>query len=103
MMYDSIRDSMMVALSSLGYDINTTNPEELAEAGELLLAQKPLVRGYGTDNIKDDMIGGSVALAIDYPVPLYRQLWKTRTSRTSCPKRAATSGWITSWYSNPPK
>lgn len=66
MMYDSIRDSMMVALSSLGYDINTTNPEELAEAGELLLAQKPLVRGYGTDNIKDDMIGGSVALAIDY-------------------------------------
>ena len=66
MMYDSIRDSMMVALAYLGYDINTTDPEELAEAGDLLLAQKPLVRGYGADNIKYDMIGGGVALGVDY-------------------------------------
>lgn len=66
MMYDSIRDSIMVALYKLGYDINTTNPEELAEAGELLKQQKPLVLAYGTDNIKYDMIGGSVALAVDY-------------------------------------
>ena len=66
MMYDSIRDSIMVTLAYLGYDINSVNPDELAEAGELLLKQKPLVRGYGADNIKDDMIGGSVALAIDY-------------------------------------
>ena len=66
MMYDSIRDSMMVALAYLGYDINTTDPEELAEAGDLLLAQKPLVRGYGADNIKYDMVGGGVALGVDY-------------------------------------
>ena len=57
---------MMVALAYLGYDINTTDPEELAEAGDLLLAQKPLVRGYGADNIKYDMIGGGVALGVDY-------------------------------------
>ena len=66
MMYESIRDSLMVALAYLGYDINTTNPDELAAAGDLLLKQRPLVRGYGADNIKDDMIGGSVALAVDY-------------------------------------
>lgn len=66
MMYDSIRDSIMVTLAYLGYDINSVNPDELAEAGELLLKQKPFVRGYGADNIKEDMIGGSVALAVDY-------------------------------------
>ncbi len=66
MMYDSIRDSIMVTLAYLGYDINSVNPDELAEAGELLLKQKPFVRGYGADNIKEDMVGGSVALAVDY-------------------------------------
>jgi len=66
MMYDSIRDSIMVALCKLGYDINTTDPDELAEAGQLLIQQKPLILAYGTDNIQYDMIGGSVALAVDY-------------------------------------
>lgn len=66
MMYDSIRDSLMVALAYLGYDINTTNLDELKEAGELLKKQKPLVVAYGNDNIKFDMISGSVALAVDY-------------------------------------
>lgn len=66
MMYDSVRDSMMVALSMLGYDINSTNPQELAEAADLLLEQKPLVYAYLTDEIKTSMMGGSVALAVDY-------------------------------------
>ncbi len=65
-MYDSIRDSIMVALAYLGYDINTTNEDELAEAEALLIEQKDLVLSYGTDNIKDDMVGGSIALAVDY-------------------------------------
>lgn len=67
-MYDSIRDSIMVALSLLGYDINTTDEAELAEAGELLIQQKQdgLVRNYGTDDIKDTMIGSGASLAVDY-------------------------------------
>ena len=36
MMYSSIRDTMAVALSRLGYDINSTNPEEIKEAGNRL-------------------------------------------------------------------
>ncbi|MGI6664571.1 MAG: ABC transporter substrate-binding protein [Christensenellaceae bacterium] len=66
MMYDSIRDSLMVGLSRLGYDINTTDQAQVEEAGELLKEQRPLVLSYGTDNIQYDMIGGSVALAVDY-------------------------------------
>lgn len=66
MMYDSIRDSIAVALCKLGYDLNTADPDQLREAGELLKQQKPLVLAYGTDNIKYDMIGGNVALGVDY-------------------------------------
>ena len=66
LMYDSIRDSMMVALAKLGYDINSTDPEEIAKAGELLMQQKSLVYAYLTDEIRTSMIGGSVALAVDY-------------------------------------
>ena len=66
MMYDSIRDSIAIALCKLGYDLNTADPEQLREAGELLKQQKSLVLAYGTDNIKYDMIGGNVALGVDY-------------------------------------
>mgnify|MGYP000015361414 CR=1 FL=1 len=66
MMYDSIRDSIAIALCKLGYDLNTADPDQLREAGELLKQQKSLVLAYGTDNIKYDMIGGNVALGVDY-------------------------------------
>ena len=66
MMYSSIRDSLAVALIKLGYDINTTDEKQLEEAGKLLIEQKPMVLAYGTDNIKDSMISGSCAIAVDY-------------------------------------
>ncbi len=65
-MYDSIRDSMAVALLYLGYDINTTNPDELNAAADALIAMKPLVKAWLTDDIKDSMILGSGALAVVY-------------------------------------
>ncbi len=66
MMYDSVRDSLAVALMRLGYSLNSTDPKEIEEAGELLVQQKPYVLAYGTDDIKDTMISGGVAMAMDY-------------------------------------
>lgn len=66
MMYDSIRDSVGVALLTLGYDINTTNQQELDEAAELLIEQKPLVLAYGTDDLRISMVNGSAALSVIY-------------------------------------
>ncbi len=65
-MYDHMRATMGVALSMLGYSINSTDPAEIAEAEALLTEQRPLVLAYGTDDIKTDMVGGSLALAMDY-------------------------------------
>ncbi len=65
-MYDSMRDSIAVALLRLGYDINTRSEAEIAEAVETLKAQKPLVKSYGGDEMRDSMIGGSGALCVTY-------------------------------------
>lgn len=66
LMYDSIRDSVGVALIKLGYSINTQNQQELDEAAELLVEQKPLVLAYGTDDLRMTMVSGSAALAPMY-------------------------------------
>ncbi len=65
-MYDSMRDSIAVALLYLGYDINTRNDAQLAEAVEALKTQKPLVQSYGSDEMRDSMINGSGALCVTY-------------------------------------
>ena len=65
-MYDSIRDSIGVALLKLGYSINTRNVDEIAAAEAALIEQKPLVLAYLGDSIKESMINGEAALAVVY-------------------------------------
>ncbi len=64
--YDSIRDALAVSLLRLGYDMNTQNPDEVAQAKEELIKQIPLLKGCGTDNIRASMINGKAALAVIY-------------------------------------
>lgn len=66
LMQDSVRDSFMVALKSLGYSLNTTNEAEIKEAKELLIKQKPLVQAYVIDQVRDKMIGGEAAIGVIY-------------------------------------
>lgn len=65
-MYESVRDTIGVALKKLGYSLNTTNPDELAEAKKILIEQKPLVQAYIGDTVKEKMIQAEGALAIVY-------------------------------------
>ena len=66
LMYDSVRDSIGITLCRLGYSLNTRDESAIKEAQEALIAQKPLVRAYLTDDIKMEMINGSAALAVVY-------------------------------------
>ncbi|MDO4325808.1 MAG: extracellular solute-binding protein [bacterium] len=66
LMQDSVRDAFMVALKSLGYSMNTSDVEELREAKDLLIAQKPLVQAYVIDQVRDKMIGGEAAVGVIY-------------------------------------
>lgn len=63
-MYDSERDSIMVALKKLGYSMNTRDEKELEEAKQLLIEQAPLVLAYVGDEGKNKMINGEAALMI---------------------------------------
>jgi spermidine/putrescine transport system substrate-binding protein len=65
-MYDSIRDTLGIALIRLGYSMNSRSEQELDAAADLLIEQKPLVLAYGTDDIRMSMINGSAALATVY-------------------------------------
>ncbi len=64
MMPNSIREAYMIAGKILGYSMNTTSEEELAEMTELLIRQKPLVYSYANDNARDLMVGESAAMAV---------------------------------------
>lgn len=66
LMQDSVRDAFMVALKGLGYSMNTTNLDELTQAKDLLIAQKPLVQAYVIDQVRDKMIGGEAAVGVIY-------------------------------------
>lgn len=65
-MYDSVRDSMAVALKYLGSSCNERDEAKVQAAGDLLKKQKPLVQSYQTDVVKETMISGSAAMAVVY-------------------------------------
>ena len=66
-MYDSMRESIGVALNYLGYSINSMDEEELAEAMQLLIDQKTNINPtYGVDNLKDKMVSGELAATVTW-------------------------------------
>jgi len=64
LMQDSQRETIGVALQKLGYSLNTRSLEELEEAKQELIKQRPLVLAYVVDEVKDKMISGEAALAV---------------------------------------
>ncbi|MDD8048226.1 MAG: extracellular solute-binding protein [Thomasclavelia sp.] len=66
-MYDSERDSFMVALKALGYSMNTTNKNEIKEAYNWLSKQRSLMAPvYVGDESIDNMTSGLKAMAVMY-------------------------------------
>ena len=63
-MYDSERDSIMVALKALGYSMNTRDLDQLEEAKQKLIEQKPLVKAYVGDEGKGLMENNEAALML---------------------------------------
>jgi spermidine/putrescine transport system substrate-binding protein len=66
---DSVRDTMAMALMYLGYDMNTTNPQQILKAAEVVITAKNShnCRGFkpGVGG-KNDVAAGSAAMAIVY-------------------------------------
>ena len=62
-MQDSVRDAFMVALKRNGDSLNSVNVNELNQAANDLIEQKPLVQAYVVDQVRDKMIGMKQLLA----------------------------------------
>ena len=66
-MYDSERDSFMVALKALGYSMNTENMDEINKAYEWLCELHDTMNpAYVTDEVTDAMINNEKDIAVVY-------------------------------------
>ena len=65
--YDSERDSFMMAFKALGYSMNTENPNEINDAYEWLLQMNNTMSPvYVTDEVIDGMMNGYKDIAVVY-------------------------------------
>lgn len=65
--YDSERDSFMMAFKNLGYSMNSTDPAEIQAAYEWLLQMNATMEpAYVTDEVIDGMINGYKDIAVVY-------------------------------------
>ena len=55
LMFDNSRDAFCIAQCLLGYDINTTDPQELLHCAQKLDEQRPVVQQYIMDQVFDLM------------------------------------------------
>ena len=96
LMQDSVRDAFMVSLKRLGYSMNSIDNNELEEARDALIEQKPLTQAYVVDQVRDKMIGNEAAIGVIYSgEAIYTQLENSDLEYV-IPKEG-TNVWIDSW------
>lgn len=96
LMQNSVRDAYCVALSYLGYSINTLNENELKEATDLLIAQKPLVQAYVVDQVRDKMIKNAAAIGVIYSGEAIYMQRENENLEYVIPKEGS-NVWIDGW------
>jgi spermidine/putrescine transport system substrate-binding protein len=62
-MLNDMREAIGAALIYKGYSPNSTDPNELAAAKRVLLAQKPLLAKYDSESYEDSLVAGETVLA----------------------------------------
>ena len=96
LMQDSVRDAFGVTLKYLGYSLNSTDLDELNDAKNLLIEQKPLVQAYVIDQVRDKMIGNEAALGVIYSgEAIYTQ--KENPNLEYVIPKEGSNIWIDSW------
>ena len=96
LMQDSVRDALGVTLKYLGYSLNSTDLDELTQAKNMLLEQKPLVQAYVIDQVRDKMIGNEAAIGIIYSGEAIYTQSENPDLEYVIPKEGS-NVWIDSW------
>jgi spermidine/putrescine transport system substrate-binding protein len=71
-MLDDPPEVIGAALKKLGYPLNSGDPQQLAAAEREARVQKPLLRAYGNEIIRDQLVAGELLAA---------QVWKSTAMR----------------------
>lgn len=96
LMQNSIRDAYMCALKLKGYSLNTTDRRQLAEAQEMLLAQKPDVEAYFVDEVREEMVAGNATVSVIYSGEAYLANEYNEDLQYVVPKEGS-NVWVDSW------
>lgn len=90
LMTDDMREVFNYAFLYLGYSLNDKNPEQLKEAFNLLLKQKPLLKKYDSNMATDYLISGEVLLAQTWSGAMYRMALDHPEMKFCVPKEGKT-------------
>jgi spermidine/putrescine transport system substrate-binding protein len=96
LMWNSMRDTLGVAMKLLGYSLNTEKDSELQAVKEKLIEQRPLVQAYAGDEMKDKMIAGEAALAVMYSGDSVEACAENKDLAYVIPKEGSNK-WVDGW------
>lgn len=65
---NDVREVMGASLRMLGYSYNSTNPDEIRQAYERLVALKPAIAAFTSDAWRPQVLTGDLAIAMGYSV-----------------------------------
>jgi spermidine/putrescine transport system substrate-binding protein len=86
---DELRDTMSAALLYLGYDPNTTNPDQLNQARDLLIEKKDLIKTFAPDIGQNLLDQGEVDLALEYSGDIFQVMEENPNLRYVIPTEGA--------------
>ncbi len=86
LMFDNPRDAFGVAEFCLGYDLNTTNEQELQACAELLKKQKPLVQDYFMDQMYSALEHEEAWIGVYYAGDFIQMQWENEALAFCFPK-----------------
>ena len=89
-MLNDQREVFGVALRAMGRSLNETNPAAIERAKRRLLAQKPLVKTYTSENYDNLLAAGEVVLAHGWGGAVARAMDERHSLRYVIPKEGAT-------------
>lgn len=96
LMQNSVRDAFGIALKYCGYSLNSKDYDELYEAQNLLIEQKPLVQAYVVDQVRDKMISNEAAIGVIYSGEAIYTQSENPNLEYVVPKEGS-NVWIDSW------
>ena len=69
---DAPTDILAIALNYLGLDPNSTNPDDIAKAEELLLSIRPHVRKFHSSEFINALANGDICVAVGYSGDIFQ-------------------------------